>query len=132
MSDSSIEEALKTSIQSAVIAALGGSEQLVREMVAQTLEIKVDKDGRKAQYSSDEKFTYIEWLSQDLIREAVRKAFQTLVNEQQESVTQQVADELLKQNNLLAKGLVDGLIENIKVNGEYAIKIHFKKDDDWD
>lgn|SRR3990167_10055322 len=125
-----IQQALENSIQAGIVAALGGTEVIVRKMVGEILSEKVTEHGGKPSYSNEAKYTYLEWLTTSTIREAVKLAFVKMVTAQTDELEKMVSAQLQQDSDGLARALVTGLTKHLKVSGDYRINIEIKREDE--
>ena len=130
MADETIQKALNDSIQAAVVAALGGTDAIVRKMVAEILNEKVDKNGSPPRYSSEGTMSYLEWLTNSHIKEAVRMAFVRMLNEQTADLERMVTEQLQKESGGLAAALVTSLKKHIEISGQYSFNVNIRRDED--
>lgn len=102
-----IDPIIEAHVSAAVLSALADKQGLMQRVVAQTLSAKVDSQGRKSDYNDAK--PWIQWLTEECIREAVKKALQEAVAKNEEMVRDAIVKELQKKNSPLVRQLVSGM-----------------------
>jgi hypothetical protein len=113
-------------IQAAIVAALGDGTDLIKAAVAKALEVMVDRNGKISQYSSDNKYPYMEAVCERLIRESTGKALAAWVEESRPQIEAALKKALSKSGNRLAAALAAGLLESIKSDVKHTVNITFE------
>lgn len=119
-------------IQEAVLAALGGSEKLVADVIYLICNQKVASDGKISGYSSDNKYSWLDLNVTNVIKAEVEKE----LKEQIKVNAQQIKDELIKQISTkkgaskIAEALLSSLNGTFESGWKSKIEIFFepKKD----
>jgi hypothetical protein len=97
------------------------------------LNTKVDKSGKISTYSSDNKYTLLEFYVMKMIKEVTAEELQNLVNERREEITKAIRTELAKKTTY--NKFVDKFIENVAdaVNNTWVpkIEIQFEQSRDY-
>jgi hypothetical protein len=92
--------------------AMAATPAMIQRIVATALTQKVDSEGRARNgYSSDKSF--IEWVTEDLIRKAVVEMFKTRLDEMRPDIEAAVAREMKKQAPAIAQALTKSYVENV-------------------
>ena len=101
-----IEPIIRDHIASAVIANIGDPEELIRQMVGLALSVKVNRDGKVGQYSSENKYEFIQAVAGKAIREAATEAIVRIVEEQKPAIETAIANELKRRPRATASAIV--------------------------
>lgn len=94
-----LTEAVKQTVMIGISESLNGKNEIVSQLVKMVLSTKVDKDGKISSYSSDNKYTLLEFHVRRAIEEITREELQALVNERKPEITQAIRTELAKKVN---------------------------------
>lgn len=118
-----IANAVKQSVMMGIAESLNGKNEIVSQIVSMTLNTKVDKYGKISSYSSDNKYTLLEYYVQKMITGVVEEEMNSLVKERREDVAKAIRAELAKKANL--NKFVDRFISTVAnaVNSTYCPKI---------
>jgi hypothetical protein len=106
-----LANAVKQTVMMGISESLNGKNQIVSQIVSMVLNTKVDKSGKISTYSSDNKYTLLEFYVMKMIREVTTEELQNLVNEHREDITKAIRTELAKKANY--NKFVDRFINNI-------------------
>jgi hypothetical protein len=109
-----LEPIIRQHIAAGVVAAIGDPAALIRAVVDRACKEKVNSEGKRGQYDSDNKYDFVEQIAGNAIREATRKAVMTYVEEQRPAIETAVVAHLKRSTTKFAKTLVDGLVESTK------------------
>jgi len=118
-----LEPYIKTAVSTAIVAALGDGTKLVEQAVQSALTSKVDSSGKVSNYSSDNKYPFVEVLTQNTIRDVSKKILMEMAEQMKPSLTKEVARQIKASNAKIAKSLIDGLTENIKCGFKVEIDV---------
>lgn len=115
-------------IQAEIISALKGQQQLIEQAVVGALSMRVNSECKVDQYSSSNKFTLLEAMTNKYIREAAIEALKEfLETHAKESVKKRVAQEIQKKASPLAVALVDGLAKSIDTAYGFNLTVSLKQ-----
>ena len=126
-----VREIATKTIEAHVARAIGSPEELIKATVSRALSIKVDKDGKVSQYSSENKFDYLEVLSGNLLREKATESLREFLSEKSDEIKAAVISEMKKPSNArkIAQAVVDMTAESLKANWRFNCEIVFDKKD---
>lgn len=115
---------VEAKIKEAILAALGGSEQLVAQAVKEILYKKVNEKGEVTGYSYD-KFNWLDVVVTRQIKAAVEKELQNQISESTEAIKKALIKQLKsdKGASQVATALLDGLNGTFKNSWSSAINI---------
>ena len=125
-----IQPIVQARIQASIVEALKRSDTLIDTVVAAALTQKVNSDGKVDSYSSSNKYTILEVMATQYIREAARDALKQHLDEAREQIKKRVSDELKKKHTIIAAALVDGLAKSISTTYGFSLTValNSKKD----
>ncbi len=84
---------VETKIKEAILAALGGSDLIVKKVIDEVLNRKVDASGKISTYSHDNKYSWLDAVVTDQIKKAVEEELKAIIKES----SSRIKDELIKQ-----------------------------------
>lgn len=119
-----VEPIIRDHIAAAVVAALGNTDELIRQMVVLALKVKVQADGSISQYSSYNSFDFIEAVSGKAIREAATKAILEIVENQKPAIQAAIEDELRRAPKKTAASIISAFCQSAGSN--YRITANFQ------
>lgn len=117
---------IKDQVAAAVAAHLGDPKELVLGLVQRALEQKVDSDGNRSRYSSDNKHSFLEAMAGKAIREAARAALDEIIAEQQPVITRAVRRHLEKAPDDTAAAIVSAFAQGCGNRYNTKINISFQ------
>lgn len=127
-----IKPILEKQIQTAVLANIGNPEELIKNVVSIALSQKVNRDGNLSQYSSDNRFDYLEILTGKAIRKAAEESLGDWLKENSQLVKAMVIQETNKperQNSLVA-AFANAVEDSLKCSWRFSCDVSFHKDDE--
>jgi len=124
-----VEPVIKAQIQAAIVRELGQTERLVEKVVAQALTVKVNSEGKHSKSSYRNEFTYLNWLTGDVIRRAAKEAIREYIEEVRDEIKVEVAKQIRKRSNDFATALVSGLADALKASWRFDVKVGFDSPD---
>ena len=107
---------VEAKVKEAVIAALGGSENVVEMVVNNIMNKKVSENGTVSNYSSENKFDWLDVIVKQKIQEAAKEEIVKIIGES----TSNIKDEIIrvlqtkKGASNVAQALIDGLKGTLK------------------
>lgn len=106
-----LANAVKQSVMMGIAESLNGKNEIVSQIVKMVLTQKVDKSGKISSYSSDNKYTLLEYYVMNMLKEVTAEEMQKMVDEHREEITKQIRAELAKKVNY--NKFVDAFIDNV-------------------
>lgn len=88
-----------------------GSEEIISKVVFSALEQKVNDQGKVDQYQSSNRIPFVEWVAQDLIREATKSVIKDRVDKLRPLLEKQIEKELSKNVKSIATSLSEHFIK---------------------
>lgn len=106
-----LANAVQQSVMMGIAESLNGKNEIVSQIVKMVLNQKVDKSGRISSYSSDNKYTLLEYYVMKMLKEVTAEEMQKMVDEHREDITKAIRGELAKKVNY--NRFVDAFINNV-------------------
>lgn len=123
-----LADAVKQTVIMGISESLNGKNEIVSQIVKMVLTTKVDKTGKISSYSSDNKYTLLDFYVQKMIKEVTAEEMQKIVDEHRDDITKAIRSELAKKVNY--SKFVDAFIDNVSsaVSNSWCPKIEIKFD----
>ena len=118
-----VEPIVRAEIEAAIVAQLNNVPDLVSKLVQAAMADKVDENGRKGQYSSDNKYLFIDVLCQTAIQNAAREAMKQYITDHSAELQDEIRKQIEKQKSGLAKAFVESLVGAVKVDWRFKVGI---------
>lgn len=127
-----IKPIIEKTIQANVLSALNGWEGVVTDMVNAVLTTKVDKNGNISDYSSENRYSWIEVNLNRRIKELVEDEVKKQIEKSADAIRDAVRKQITSRagSNAIAKAVVDGLIGTFEKSWNSRINISFDKNGD--
>ena len=100
-----VKPIIEKQIQSAILSNIGNPEELISRTVSLAFKQKVNNSGNISNYSSDNRYDFLEVLTGNAIRDAAKEALKQWISENTQLVKAVVINEMSKperQNSLVA------------------------------
>jgi transcription termination factor NusB len=123
-----LADAVKQTVVMGISEALNGKNEVVSQLVNAVLSTKVDKDGKISSYTSDNKFTLLEYHVRNLLKEEIKEETKAIVNEKRVEIREMIRKELNKKSRLdsFVQTFLDNTTEALDSNWRTNIDISFK------
>ena len=123
-----IDNLAKDLVQESLIETLNGKDDIVRQIVSQILSVRVNQDGIISNYSCDNKFTYLQYLVNKMIKEEVISVAQEVLTERRAEIREHIRKEMSKKATI--DKFYDAFFSNITNNldSRYDTKIEVNID----
>lgn len=102
--------------------ALVGNDDAIVKIVASAMERKVESNGQPSTYASSYGIPYVQWLAEQLIREATKQALQERVEKLKPAIQAQVEKQLAKNVKAISASLTEAFIK--QATAGYGVEIH--------
>ena len=106
-----LANAVKQTVMMGISESLNGKNEIVSQIVRMVLNTKVSDKGTISNYSSDNKYTLLEFHVRNMIKEVTAEELQKIVDEHREDIAKAIRTELAKKVNY--NKFVDAFIDNI-------------------
>jgi len=116
---------IKAKIETAIIEAMGGHKELIDSILEAYMSQKVSSEGKISSYSSDNKFTRIDFIMQQTLEVAVKDALKEFLANKQKEVAESISRYFAskKGSSELIRAIEEGILDSLKSN--WATKIQF-------
>lgn len=121
-----LQQAVEKQVGNAVATAILGKEELLDKMIKDILNCRVDDNG-KPYYNG--RHTYMEYLGLEVLRKAIRDGLQDVMSKKQVEITAAVEKHLLRSKNVIAKALMDGMVDSLKSRWTSHVTFSIKTED---
>lgn len=119
-----IEPIIVAHVQTAIVAALGGSAALVETAINEILTKKVDSDGKINSYDRNNTYTFIQLQLVKSVQAAVTDVLNEELKKHQDAIRTHITKELAKKNSPLIKQLVEGMTKAFTADSlHYRIEV---------
>lgn len=108
-----------------ITKAMVGADAFVNTTIAEALSRKVDTEGKPSSRGYGVEMPFVQWVAEDLVRSAVRKAIALKVEEMRPTIEQSVAKALRAQAGTIAQGMVEAMTANVKETGRWGMNVEF-------
>ena len=120
-----IHKVLEEKIAEAIGVTIVDKERVLDAMIQKMMNMRVDEKGQPSSYSSAK--SYVQWASEDVMRQAVKKALDKVFAAQQERIEALIERQLKASSNKLAKALVYGLEQSLKSSWNTKVEFRFEE-----
>ena len=118
-----LEPYIKGAIATTIASALGDSAKLIEMVVERALADKVNNEGKRSEYSHENKYTIAEVVSRAAIQNIARETIAGLAEEMRPKIEAQIKERIRRQDSVIAKALVDGLIGSLKTSWSVKVEV---------
>lgn len=121
--NSILEPYIKTAVSSAITAALGDGTALIEAAVQRALTEKVDRNGNKSCYSSENKYDVIEVLATNEIQKIAKDVIVQMAEGMRPQIKKSIETQISKKHSVIAQTLVDSLIGSLTSSWNVSVSI---------
>lgn len=127
------EEVVKTIFQQtlnqAIIDSMGNKEEYMIALINSAMKEKVDANGRKSNYKSDNKYNFIDVEVKNAIQNAAKEAIGEYIKENRELLKLTVKKEFEKEENknALVNAFVKGAVESFDYNYNFSANLDIRR-----
>lgn len=101
----------RDTIAAKLTESLTGADETIRRIVIAAMDTKVEGNGQPARYADQRNMSFVEWLAQDLIREATKQALKDRVEKLRPVLEGIIEKQLMKNAGSIATSLTNKFIE---------------------
>ena len=125
-----IKPIIEAKVQAAIVEALGMEKNLVERTVCAALEQKVDKDGKRSRYDSDNKYTMLEAMCNQYILKAARAALETLLQKQQGKIEEAIVRRMTRDKSKMVNAFADGMRKSLESSWRFGVTVKFDSNEE--
>lgn len=124
-----LEDAVKQTVIMGISEALNGKNEITSQIVNSVLTQKVDKEGRVSSYSSDNKYTLLEFYVRKALENETRVVLKEMVEEKRPEIHEMIKKELSKKTtmNNFCKAFIDTIQDSLESSYRTTINMEFEK-----
>lgn len=124
-----IKPIVETKIKEAIAAALGGSDSIVKHVVEQVLHSRVNDKGNVSSYSSDNKYTWLDIVITNQIKDIVRETLQEQIKDVSGNIKKEIEKFLQskKGSSNIASLLCASMADSIGSNYNSYVEVKFSE-----
>lgn len=128
-----IDNLAKDLVQESLIETLNGKDDIVRQIVSQILSVKVDREGKISSYSADNKFTYLQFLVNKMIKEEIISVAQEVLTERRAEIREHIKKEMSKKATIdkFYDAFFSNIVNNLDSTYDTKIEINIDKKRDY-
>lgn len=121
--NSVLEPYIKAAISTAIAAALGDGVSLVEKAVHAALTTKVNSGGTVSDRNYDNTHDLVSLIATKKIQEVAKTVINEMADGMRPAIEKSIRSQLSKRQDVIAKTMVDGLIQSLKTSWNINIKI---------
>ena len=124
-----LANAVKQTVIMGISEALNGKNEIVSQIVNSVLTTKVNKEGKISGYSSDNKYTILDFYVQNLITEEVKKEIKLICEERRPEIRELIRKNLRKECTAekFVDKFYDCMIQNLNSTWSTNVTVEFEK-----
>ena len=130
-----LQEAVKQTVLMGISESLNGKNEIVSQIVNSVLQTKVDKTGRVSSYSSDNKYTLLEFYVNEMLTDVVKEEIKNMIEEKRTECADIIRKELKKKSNInkFVDSFIDSTSKSLNQSWKTTININYEKEsgNDW-
>ena len=133
MDDNYLAECVKQTVIMGISESLNGKNEIVSQLVKSVLETKVDKTGKISSYSSDNRYSLLEVMTQNAIREITKEEFKRLIEESRPQISKAIRAELEKKETMgnMVAAFLNAIEKQLTSSYSMNVEVEFTKDKEW-
>lgn len=131
--DNYLAECVKQTVIMGISESLNGKNEIVSQLVKSVLETKVDKTGKISSYSSDNRYSLLEVMTQNAIREIAKEEFKRLIEESRPQISKAIRAELEKKETMgnMVAAFLNAIEKQLTSSYSMNVEVEFTKDKEW-
>lgn len=130
-----LTEAVKQTVIMGIAESLNGKNEIVSQIVNSVFSTKVDKEGKISSYSSDNKYTLIEFYVRKVLKEIAIEEIKNICEERKPEIREIIRRELTKKASAqkFVDKFFDCMVENLDSQWKTTINVDFQRvtEKDW-
>ena len=121
-----LEPYIKQAVSAAIIGSLGDGTKLIELAVQSALNTKVNSEGVIGGSSYNNTYMLADVVAKNKIQEIAREVINEMAEEMRPKIKEQIERQLKTKHSLIAKTLVDGMIESL--SSKWSVSINMAKE----
>lgn len=124
-----LQEAVKQTVLMGISESLNGKNEIVSQIVNSVLQTKVDRTGRVSSYSSDNKYTLLEFYVNEMLTDVVKEEIKNMIEEKRTECANIIRKELNKKANInkFVDSFIDSTSKSLNQSWKTTININYEK-----
>lgn len=125
-----LQEAVKQTVLMGISESLNGKNEIVSQIVNSVLQTKVDRTGKVSSYSSDNKYTLLEFYVNEMLTDVVKEEIKNMIEEKRTECADIIRKELNKKANInkFVDNFIDSTSKSLEQSWKTTININYKKE----
>ena len=125
-----LQEAVKQTVLMGISESLNGKNEIVSQRVNSVLQTKVDRTGRVSSYSSDNKYTLLEFYVNEMLTDVVKEEIKNMIEEKRTECADIIRKELNKKANInkFVDSFIDSTSKSLNQSWKTTININYEKE----
>ena len=125
-----LQEAVKQTVLMGISESLNGKNEIVSQIVNSVLQTKVDRTGRVSSYSSDNKYTLLEFYVNEMLTDVVKEEIKNMIEEKRTECADIIRKELNKKANInkFVDSFIDSTSKSLNQSWKTTININYEKE----
>ena len=122
-------QAVKDTVMMGISESLNGKNEIVSQLVNSVLSTKVDKEGKISGYSSENRYSLLEFYVRKLLKEITIEEIKKICEEKKPEIREIIRKELTKKASTqkFVDKFFDCMVENLDSSWKTQINIDFEK-----
>ncbi len=122
---------IKEKIKLAMVEALNHEDQLINKVVETVLYDKVDENGKKSGYSSDNKYSYIDVVLRNAIKDEAKIVFKEFIDQYRTKIGLELQKQLQTRKGVVmfTSKILEAVTGNLERDWKLNVHFDFKEHD---
>ncbi len=124
-----IDNLTKDLLKQSLIETLDAKNTIVEGIVSQILSVKVNEHGQVDSWSSANKYTFLEYLVNKMVRDEVKSVAEEVLNEKRDDIRKAIRKEMTKQSTIdkFYGAFVDNVMTGLQDKYRTTIDVNFER-----
>lgn len=125
VSDDLIRNIVGQQVTAAMLTAMGGREEFMQKIVEAALTFKVDSNGNKSNYSSQNDQSWLLFTVNKMVQQAAREALKAWVTNNQPQIEKAIKTTMDKHSKDMALAFSTGIMKSIEASWNFKVDVNF-------
>lgn len=128
-----IEAEVQKIVKTAIVAALGNRDELIRKAIDSTIDQYVDSDGNPCKKGNYRAMPFLDYVAKQTVEKVVREAFTEVVEENKEDFKAEIKRQIGKRKwkEDMAQAFIQMILDDAKSEWKMPIRVDFEKPKDY-